>query len=321
MSMNTHRHVTGAPASQGGQYRAHQRAEADTDMLGGPTRDLEAAQNPSTEQKKLTALSYSKSENVRIAVAGNPSTPVRDLLRMRSRGAAVAVAAGENSALIAHESKASVPSPVGRLAGAQKTLAVASDPGTDPTALDELSYSRDPAIRGAVASNPATPAAALRRLAGPISFHRQKALANPSFPAADALHIAESIAAGDHLALLRNPTLPSSTVDAIVARGTVAHIQAAGHPNVSSNALGLMAGTDNPAVLAVVAQNSRASRATRELAATNRVRRIEALALAADIEAGRERASAELAQEAARVERNRRARERRATDARELVTA
>ena len=77
----------GTPQRQGGRFRSHERGDAAVSLR--PGGDEARASNPATSAKVLTRLSYSKEEQVREAVAGNPSTPVEDLRRMLNRGQGV----------------------------------------------------------------------------------------------------------------------------------------------------------------------------------------------------------------------------------------
>jgi hypothetical protein len=83
-STTTARWQAGTPASQGGRFRAQFRTADEVDLR--PGADEAAASNPATPAKTLTRLSFSKDELVRLAVAGNPNTPVGDLQRMLNRG-------------------------------------------------------------------------------------------------------------------------------------------------------------------------------------------------------------------------------------------
>ena len=167
------RQPAGAPASAGGRFRGHGRSDGG---LGELTDDqlVAAASDPTTAPKLLSTLSYSKVEAVRLAVAGNTSTPVKDLERMMNFGALVRRAALANPVLPARVMAAvataprrddladlalnpRLPDTIAALCArgpVPAQLMIAGRIGCSATVLDELADSADPRVIDEVLSNP-----------------------------------------------------------------------------------------------------------------------------------------------------------------------
>lgn len=167
----------------GGQFASRRRSEPPVNLLG--RSDEELASNPSTDQTVLTSLSYSKSEDVRRAIAGNPSAPPEVLGRMLHRGfmtrqlvlqnpglpdeIALAVAGTPKSGDLFHLALNTDVSDEVIAFCAQGTIVdrtrVAMRLNCPANILEELAGSDIRQVLDAVAMNPGAPAATRRRAA------------------------------------------------------------------------------------------------------------------------------------------------------------
>jgi hypothetical protein len=177
---------------------------------------INVAANPATPAAVLAILSGDAAFLVRHRVAVNPSTPAETLTKLAD-DLTVRRRVAENPAtpiaLLTHLAKN---------AEAWVRVAVAGNQSSPddirPGILSELASDPDPAVRCAVAANPATPGAALTMLAADASVPVRCAFAaNPSAPA-DKLPTVLTALAGDEDAKVRKAAAenPATTLDVLI---------------------------------------------------------------------------------------------------------
>lgn len=170
------------------------------DLLGNPRFRLALAESSHTPTALLEWLAGDEEQEVRLAVARNPATPVTALSTLTQSWA-------------------------GR-------LAVACNPCSPSEVLGGLAFDGDLDIRQALAANPNTPPWALTRLAldPDLSVHRKVAL-NPRTPPRLLWQLAQQANPTLHLALLRNPNTPKEALEVIVLADPDLLDLASHHPN------------------------------------------------------------------------------------------
>lgn len=152
----------------------------------------------------LEWLAHDLEQEVRLAVARNPSTPASTLVTL-----------------------------VGNWAG---RLAVAFNPCTPAELLKGLAFDGDLDVRQALAANPNTPAEVLALLVhDPEPGVRRKVALNPSTPPHLLWRLAQSKESPLHLALLRNPNTPGEALEAIACDDPSLEERLRRHPNLASS--------------------------------------------------------------------------------------
>lgn len=218
---------------RGGEFANRTRGE-------GPaldTADLVArAADPDTDPRELGRLSFSKDKDVRLAVAGNPSTPAKDLTRMLNRGWEVRAAVLGNPSLPQETRDRMTAIAEARPA---RELVGAFDP--------------DPKERLRAAADPATPPEHLVHQVQNQPWVRRTAMANPSLPVDEALRIANQRNAWDAANLLENPTLDPAVIEVLATRPEIQKSKIVTHPNTPSAVLRQVAASDGGAVVVTAA--------------------------------------------------------------------
>jgi hypothetical protein len=292
------RQPTGAPLRAGGQFRGRVGRESIVTLDAWSDEQLlDAAGDEKTDAKVLSKLSFSKAASVRVLVAGNPGTPVKDLERMMNRGADVRHAALQNLSLpkavvdavranprgndalsLAERDRPIVAEPLPVAVRAQRAelpgtaadqLAAAQNPKATGPELRALSYSRNAFARYAVAAHLNTPPQILSGFLVRGRFIRGIVLRNPSLPLI-AVHSVLIDASSDDLSnLALNPEQDPDVLDACALGGGTAPYRAAAHAKTSAQTLDFMSRSVNQQILRAVAENTCAPGSTRARAAAN----------------------------------------------------